>query len=185
MSNLTRDPIIIAMAKYLRHRLALTTDDFDWKSCARGFRKEYLWRGGNPSISEREIAEGIHDVLEHMELFNVLGHLTQGRPRKRRENMTENLLPPDRVKNVCRWEPLTAWARRTEGEILVTEIECASCHSHVSVEEAHTTIAVGVHGDDLPLPGFMHCSPCMLRMDPTHAWYLAKAEADGQIGRRD
>lgn len=179
MSDLAKDPIIVTMAQYLRRRLALTTADFCWTTCAPGFLREYRIRGGI-GHTELEVAEAIHDVLEHIEEINPLG-VQRGRKR-----MTENQgIVPDRVRHVCRWEPLTAWARRIEGEIVVTEVECASCHNKVSVETAHTTIAVGEHGDDLPLPGFIHCTPCMLRMEPTTAWYLASAEAKGEIGRRD
>jgi hypothetical protein len=67
----------------------------------------------------------------------------------------------------------------------VTEVECCACHRRVAVDTAQTIAVIGVHGDDLPIPSYVHCGACMLRMPPAEAWLLANAEMRRIIGRRD
>ena len=97
----------------------------------------------------------------------------------------DSIIPPGVRPDTCRWESLQTWAQRVGATIVLPEIECAGCHKKVAVGDAQTSVAIGVHGDDLPIPGYVHCPGCMLRMTATEAWILAHAEAARIIGRRD
>lgn len=72
-----------------------------------------------------------------------------------------------------KWESLESVVTRHGGEVVKPEIECAGCHRTVPVTEAMTTVIFGVHGDELPVKGYVHCGRCALRMDPKEAWVLA------------
>lgn len=165
---LPHDPIIAGMGKQLS-LLGLFPGDFDWPACSPGMGITYRDRGGDPSEPDGMVAGAV--------LVALIAAV------ERRDWMVESKgIAPDRVR--CRWEPLSAWARRTGAELLVTEIECAGCHNKEEVEKAHTTVPQGHRGEDLPIPGYIHCTSCMLRMEAVEAWWLARAEANRQIGRR-
>lgn len=158
-------------------------NDFDWPRCAPGMHAEFRERGGDPTVPAQQVAAALRDELAAIWARRIFD--------QERENPMNNPMNPDSIiplgvrPDTCRWEKLEEWATRTEAVILKPVLECAACHRDTPITEAHTTVAIGVHGDDLPIPGYIHCGSCMLRMQATEAWLLAHAEAAQIIGRRD
>lgn len=173
------------MARYLSRVVALRTGDIDWPACAPGMQVVYVEWGGDETVPEQEVADRVRAELEKIQRF-WLSPRVADRQRQRRRLMRnpDSIIPPEIRSNTCRWEGLQSWATRTGADIIVAEVECSACHRKVAIGEAQTTVAIGVHGDHLPIPGYIHCPACVLRMDPTEAWLLAHAEALRIMGRR-
>ena len=75
----------------------------------------------------------------------------------------------------CKWIStyehaiLTQSLRRPEA----AEITCCGCKARVPYLNSFVTMAVGKHGNRLPLPVFTHCESCSLILDPRQAWMVA------------
>lgn len=74
----------------------------------------------------------------------------------------------------------TASNRRPEREY----VKCCACRTRIPYTESWVCVAYGTHGNRLPLPSFIHCSICAMKLDPQTAYTVAFAK-DAKAGLPD
>lgn len=74
----------------------------------------------------------------------------------------------------------TASQRKPEREY----VKCCACTTRIPYTESWVCVPYGVHGNQLPLPVFVHCSLCSMTLDPQVAYTSAFAK-DAKAGLPD
>lgn len=80
------------------------------------------------------------------------------------------ILPP---RGACQWQRTTHHAFATGSRRRLGEVTCCNCKTRVQYSDSYVTVPMGHHGRALPLPVFVHCAACMIRLDATDAWQHA------------